>query len=202
VQIPVNEKKGLTFARGLRSILRHDPDRILVGEIRDPETAQIAVQSALTGHLVFTTVHANNVMDVLGRFLNMGLEPYHFLSSLNCIMTQRLVRVLCRACRRAVQYPPESLEEQGLDPDSTYTFFEAAGCDECQGSGFRGRSAVSELVEVTDTIRGLILERRPATEIYAAAQASGTVLLRDAALAKARAGITSVAEINRVTFAE
>jgi len=204
VQIPVNEKKGLTFARGLRSILRHDPDKILVGEIRDPETAQIAVQSALTGHLVFTTVHANNVMDVLGRFLNVGLEPYHFLSSLNCIMTQRLVRVLCRACRRPVQYSPEHLEDFGLDPetDADHTFFENAGCDECQGSGFRGRSAISELVEVTDTIRGLILERRPATEIYAAAQAGGTVLLRDAALAKARNGTTSVAEINRVTFAE
>jgi len=204
VQIPVNEKKGLTFARGLRSILRHDPDKILVGEIRDPETAQIAVQSALTGHLVFTTVHANNVMDVLGRFLNMGLEPYHFLSSLNCIMTQRLVRVLCRACRRPVQYSPDALEEWGLDPetDTNQVFHETGGCDECQGSGFRGRSAVAELVEVTDTIRGLIMERRPATEIYAAAQASGTVILRDAALAKARAGTTSVAEINRVTFAE
>jgi type IV pilus assembly protein PilB len=143
-------------------------------------------------------------MDVLGRFLNMGLEPYHFLSSLNCIMTQRLVRVLCRACRRPVQYSRESLEEFGLDPetDFAHTFFEAAGCEECQGSGFRGRSAISELVEVTDTIRGLILERRPATEIYAAAQASGTVLLREAALIKARGGATSVAEINRVTFAE
>jgi type IV pilus assembly protein PilB len=204
VQIPVNEKKGLTFARGLRSILRHDPDKILVGEIRDPETAQIAVQSALTGHLVFTTVHANNVMDVLGRFLNMGLEPYHFLSSLNCIMTQRLVRVLCRSCRRPVQYPPEGLKDLGLDPDkdAAQTFFEHDGCDECQGSGFRGRSAISELVEVTDTIRGLILERRPATEIYAAAQTGGTLLLRDAALAKARGGVTSVAEVNRVTFAE
>ena len=204
VQIPVNEKKGLTFARGLRSILRHDPDKILVGEIRDPETAQIAVQSALTGHLVFTTVHANNVMDVLGRFLNMGLEPYHFLSSLNCIMTQRLVRVLCRACRRQVQYAPEALDEFGLDAgtDAGHTFYEASGCDECQGSGFRGRSAVAELVEVTDTIRGLIMERRPATEIYAGAQAGGTVLLRNAALAKARAGVTSVAEINRVTYAE
>jgi len=204
VQIPVNEKKGLTFARGLRSILRHDPDKILVGEIRDPETAQIAVQSALTGHLVFTTVHANNVMDVLGRFLNMGLEPYHFLSSLNCIMTQRLVRVLCRACRRPVKYAAESLEEFGLDAgiDAGQTFYEAGGCDECQGSGFRGRSAVAELVEVTDTIRGLIMERRPATEIYAGAQAGGTVLLRNAALAKARAGVTSVAEINRVTYAE
>jgi type IV pilus assembly protein PilB len=204
VQIPVNEKKGLTFARGLRSILRHDPDRILVGEIRDPETAQIAVQSALTGHLVFTTVHANNVMDVLGRFLNMGLEPYHFLSSLNCIMTQRLVRVLCRSCRREIRYPPTVLDELGLDPktDAGRTFYETGGCEDCQGSGFRGRSAVAELVEVTDTIRGLIMERRPASEIYAAAQTGGTVLLRDAARAKARAGITSVGEINRVTFAE
>jgi type II secretory ATPase GspE/PulE/Tfp pilus assembly ATPase PilB-like protein len=148
VQIPVNEKKGLTFARGLRSILRHDPDKILVGEIRDAETAQIAVQSALTGHLVFTTVHANNVMDVLGRFLNMGLEPYHFLSSLNCILTQRLVRVLCRDCRRPVRYAREVLEESKLDPeqDAAHTFYEAAGCDSCQGSGFRGRTAVAELV--------------------------------------------------------
>jgi type IV pilus assembly protein PilB len=204
VQIPVNEKKGLTFARGLRSILRHDPDKILVGEIRDTETAQIAVQSALTGHLVFTTVHANNVMDVLGRFLNMGLEPYHFLSSLNCILTQRLVRVLCRACRRPARYPREVLEESKLDPvlDANRTFFEPGGCEECHNSGFRGRTAVAELVEITDPIRGLILDRRPSSEITTAAQAGGTVVLRDAALAKARAGITTLAEINRVTFAE
>jgi len=204
VQIPVNEKKGLTFARGLRSILRHDPDKILVGEIRDTETAQIAVQSALTGHLVFTTVHANNIMDVIGRFLNMGLEPYHFLSSLNCILTQRLVRVLCRACRRPVRYAPDVLEELGLDAgrDSAHTFFEAAGCEECQGTGFRGRTAVAELVEMTDPIRTLIMDRRPASEIAAAARAGGTVLLRAGALEKARAGVTTVAEINRVTFAE
>jgi len=204
VQIPVNEKKGLTFARGLRSILRHDPDKILVGEIRDPETAQIAVQSALTGHLVFTTVHANNVMDVIGRFLNMGLEPYHFLSSLNCILTQRLVRVLCRACRRPIRHPRESLEELGLDPaqDATRTFYEAAGCESCHASGFRGRTAVAELVEITDAIRTLITDRRPSSEISAAAQAGGTVLLRDAALEKARTGMTTVAEINRVTFGE
>jgi len=204
VQIPVNEKKGLTFARGLRSILRHDPDKILVGEIRDPETAQIAVQSALTGHLVFTTVHANNVMDVIGRFLNMGLEPYHFLSSLNCILTQRLVRLLCRACRRAVRYPREALAELGLHPeqDATQAFFEAVGCEECQGTGFRGRTAVAELVEVTDTIRTLIMDRRPSGEILGAARKGGTLLLREAALDKARAGITSAAEINRVTFAE
>ena len=204
VQIPVNEKKGLTFARGLRSILRHDPDKILVGEIRDPETAQIAVQSALTGHLVFTTVHANNVMDVLGRFLNMGLEPYHFLSSLNCILTQRLVRVLCRSCRRPTQYLPAELKEWGLDPerDAGQTFFEAVGCDECQGSGFRGRSAIAELLELTDPVRELILNRRPPSEIYSAAQNGGTVLLRETALTKARTGVTTVTEINRVTFAE
>jgi type IV pilus assembly protein PilB len=204
VQIPVNEKKGLTFARGLRSILRHDPDKILVGEIRDPETAQIAVQSALTGHLVFTTVHANNVMDVIGRFLNMGLEPYHFLSSLNCILTQRLVRVLCRSCRRPVRYPREELKELGLDPeqDATLIFYDAVGCEECQGSGSRGRTAVAELVEITDAIRSLIMDRRPAGEIYGAAKAGGTVLLREVALGKAKGGITTVAEINRVTFAE
>ncbi|MBI4840752.1 MAG: Flp pilus assembly complex ATPase component TadA, partial [candidate division NC10 bacterium] len=203
VQIPVNEKKGLTFARGLRSILRHDPDKILVGEIRDPETAQIAVQSALTGHLVFTTVHANNVMDVIGRFLNMGLEPYHFLSSLNCILTQRLVRVLCHACRRPVRYPREALAELGLeaDRDAVQTFYEAAGCEECHGTGFRGRTAVAELVEMTDPIRTLIMDRRPASEIAGAARAGGTVLLRAGALEKARAGGTTVAEINRVTFA-
>jgi type IV pilus assembly protein PilB len=204
VQIPVNEKKGLTFARGLRSILRHDPDKILVGEIRDTETAQIAVQSALTGHLVFTTVHANNVMDVLGRFLNMGLEPYHFLSSLDCILTQRLVRVLCHACRRPVHYTPAEIEDWGLDPveDGARTFYDSGGCEQCQGTGYRGRSAIAELVEITDPIRALILERRPATEIYAAARADGTSLLRDAALAKGRAGVTSLAEINRVTYGD
>jgi type IV pilus assembly protein PilB len=204
VQIPVNEKKGLTFARGLRSILRHDPDKILVGEIRDPETAQIAVQSALTGHLVFTTVHANNIMDVIGRFLNMGLEPYHFLSSLNCILTQRLVRVLCRLCRRSVRHGPEALREHGLDPerDASRTFYEAVGCDTCQGTGFRGRTAVAELVEMNDNIRTLIMERRSGSVILAAAQEGGTILLRDAALEKARAGHTSVDEMNRVTYAE
>ena len=204
VQIPVNEKKGLTFARGLRSILRHDPDKILVGEIRDPETAQIAVQSALTGHLVFTTVHANNIMDVIGRFLNMGLEPYHFLSSLNCVLTQRLVRVLCRSCRRAVRYPRPTLEELGLDPerDAAQSFAEAVGCEACKGTGFRGRTAVAELVEMTDMIRTLIMDRRPASEILGAARTGGTMLLRDSALEKARAGLTTVAEMNRVTFAE
>jgi len=203
VQIPVNEKKGLTFARGLRSILRHDPDKILVGEIRDPETAQIAVQSALTGHLVFTTVHANNVMDVLGRFLNMGLEPYHFLSSLNCILTQRLVRVLCLDCRRPVRPSAAELEESGLNPaEETGTFYEAVGCEACQGRGYRGRTALAELVEMTDPIRELILERRPASEIMAAARAGGTVPLRDAALLKLRAGTTTLAEANRVSFAE
>src|ERR1700752_1878390 len=145
-QIPVNEKKGLTFARGLRSILRHDPDKILVGEIRDQETAQIAINSALTGHLVFTTVHANNVVDVLGRFLNMGVEPYNFVSALNCILAQRLVRVICPHCKKAVEYTDEYLVERGLDPGQwlDITFYEGAGCFECGGTGFRGRSAIHE----------------------------------------------------------
>ncbi len=204
VQIQVNEKKGLTFARGLRSILRHDPDKILVGEIRDAETAQIAVQSALTGHLVFTTVHANNVMDVLGRFLNMGLEPYHFLSSLICILTQRLVRVLCRECCRPAQPDRRLLEESGLDPEeeARHAYHDSRGCEACKGTGFRGRTAVAELVEITDAIRALILDRRPATEVLAAAQAGGTVTLREAALVKCRAGITTLEEVNRVSFAE
>ena len=204
VQIQVNEKKGLTFARGLRSILRHDPDKILVGEIRDAETAQIAVQSALTGHLVFTTVHANNVMDVLGRFLNMGLEPYHFLSSLNCILTQRLVRVLCSECRRPAQPERALFEESDLDPaaEARFPYHEPRGCEACKGTGFRGRTAIAELVEITDAIRALILDRRPSTEIMAAAQAGGTLLLREEALAKARDGLTTLEEVNRVTFAE
>src|SRR5690348_7060836 len=145
-QIPINEKKGLTFARGLRSILRHDPDKIMVGEIRDNETAQIAINSALTGHLVFTTVHANNVLDVLGRFLNMGVEPYNFVSALNCILAQRLVRVICPHCKKAVHYEDAYLVESGLHPAEwrNVTFYEGTGCFECGGTGFRGRSAIQE----------------------------------------------------------
>src|SRR5262249_6433913 len=158
-QIPVNEKKGLTFARGLRSILRHDPDKIMVGEIRDTETAQIAIQSALTGHLVFTTVHANNVVDVIGRFLNMGVEPYYFVSALNCILAQRLVRIICESCRTVVHYPPDVLEASGLDPEqwSRVSFYEGQGCIECAGTGFRGRTAIHELLDLSDHIREMIL---------------------------------------------
>src|SRR6202034_1418765 len=143
-QIPVNEKKGLTFARGLRSILRHDPDKIMVGEIRDQETAQIAINAALTGHLVFTTVHANNVLDVLGRFCNMGVELYNFVSALNCIRAERLVRVICNYCKAPVQYPESYLVESGLNIDAwrTVKFVEGTGCFECGGTGFRGRSAI------------------------------------------------------------
>ncbi len=179
VQVPVNEKKGLTFARGLRSILRHDPDKIMVGEVRDPETAQIAVQSALTGHLVFTTVHANNVFDVLGRFLHMGVEPYNFVSALNCVMAQRLVRLLCTACRRPAAVAPALLRESGLDPELYHdqVFYESAGCDECGGTGFLGRTAVAELLDMSDRIRQLILERRPAAEIKQAAREEGMTLL-------------------------
>jgi type IV pilus assembly protein PilB len=203
-QIPVNEKKGLTFARGLRSILRHDPDKIMVGEIRDEETAQIAVQSALTGHLVFTTVHANNVVDVLGRFLNMKVEVYNFVSALNCILAQRLVRKICLHCKAPVVIGPEALREAGLDPNemSSRQFFEGKGCLECDGTGFHGRMAIAELLDLSDQIRGLILERRPAAEIKKAAREEGMIFLRDAALAKVFEGLTTLKEINKVTFVD
>ena len=203
-QIPVNEKKGLTFARGLRSILRHDPDKIMVGEIRDQETAQIAINSALTGHLVFTTVHANNVVDVIGRFLNMGVEPYNFVSALNCILAQRLVRVICDSCRTQVHYPPEVLEASGLDPKqwSEVAFYEGQGCIECAGTGFRGRSAIHELLDLSDRIRELILAKKPTSEIRRAAREEGMRFLRESALDKVRHGVTTLKEINKVTFIE
>ncbi len=203
-QIPVNEKKGLTFARGLRSILRHDPDKIMVGEIRDTETAQIAIQSALTGHLVFTTVHANNVVDVLGRFLNMGVEPYNFVSALNCILAQRLVRVICDSCRALAQYPPEILEASGLDPAQwgQVPLYEGQGCIECAGTGYRGRTAIHELLDLTDRIREMILTKRPTSEIRRAARDEGMRFLRESALEKVRTGVTTLKEINKVTFIE
>jgi type IV pilus assembly protein PilB len=203
-QIPVNEKKGLTFARGLRSILRHDPDKIMVGEIRDQETAQIAINSALTGHLVFTTVHANNCTDVIGRFINMGVEPYNFVSALNCIMAQRLVRVICENCKRKVTYAPEVLKESGLDPQEwgKVPFYEGPGCLECSGSGYRGRSAISELLDLSDRIREMIISRRPTSEIKRAAREEGMSFLRESGLRKVRAGITTLREINKVTFLE
>ena len=203
-QIPVNEKKGLTFARGLRSILRHDPDKILVGEIRDAETAQIAINSALTGHLVFTTVHANNVVDVLGRFLNMGVEPYNFVSALNCILAQRLVRQVCEFCVQEVHYTDAQLEENGLRPNEwrDVVFKEGPGCIECGGTGYRGRSAIHELLELDDEIREMLLEKRPGSEIRKKAKAKGMAFLRDSALERVRDGITTLKEINKVTFIE
>ena len=203
-QIPVNEKKGLTFARGLRSILRHDPDKIMVGEIRDQETAQIAINSALTGHLVFTTVHANNVLDVLGRFLNMGVEAYNFVSALNCILAQRLVRTICEHCKRRVRYPDSLLVESGLNPDEwrDVPLMEGAGCFECGGTGFRGRSAIHELLDLTDKIREMILNKRPTSEIKRAAREDGMTFLRESAVAKMRSGVTTLREINKVTFIE
>ncbi len=203
-QIPVNEKKGLTFARGLRSILRHDPDKIMVGEIRDQETAQIAINSALTGHLVFTTVHANNVVDVIGRFLNMGVEPYNFVSALNCILAQRLVRVICDVCKHPVRYDQETLETSGLDPKqwANVTFHEGQGCMECAGTGYRGRTAIHELLDLTDRIREMILEKKPSSEVRKAAREEGMNFLRESALDKVRAGITTLKEINKVTFIE
>ena len=203
-QIPVNEKKGLTFARGLRSILRHDPDKIMVGEIRDTETAQIAIQSALTGHLVFTTVHANNVVDVLGRFLNMGVEPYNFVSALNCVLAQRLVRMICTHCKTPVRYSDEELENFGLAPKEwrDVPFFDGPGCIECGGTGYHGRTAIHELLDLSDRIRELILEKRPSSEIRKAAHEEGMKFLRDSALARVKAGVTTMKEINKVTFIE
>ena len=203
-QIPVNEKKGLTFARGLRSILRHDPDKIMVGEIRDQETAQIAIQSALTGHLVFTTVHANNVVDVIGRFLNMGVEPYNFVSALNCILAQRLVRLICDSCRTQVHYAPEVLEASGLNPEewSKVPLYEDRDASSAPGTGFRGRTAIHELLDLSDRIREMILARKPSSEIRRAAREEGMRFLRESALDKIRLGLTTLKEINKVTFIE
>ncbi len=203
-QIAVNEKKGLTFARGLRSILRHDPDKIMVGEIRDNETAQIAINSALTGHLVFTTVHANNVLDVLGRFLNMGVEAYQFVSALNCVLAQRLVRNICAHCKRPTKVSRVLLEESGLDPslEHTHTFYEGIGCIECGGTGYKGRTAICELLDLSDHIREMILEKRPTSEIKKAAREEGMRFLRESAVEQVMAGVTTLREINKVTFVE
>ncbi|SFU62336.1 general secretion pathway protein E [Polaromonas sp. YR568] len=202
LQIPVNEKKGLTFAKGLRSILRHDPDKILVGEIRDSETAQIAVQSALTGHLVFTTVHANNVFDVIGRFMHMGVDPYSFVSALNGIVAQRLLRVICTHCSADYQPEPQLLLDSGIDPAEAggFVFKHGLGCGVCRGSGFKGRKAIAEILHLNDEIRELIVAREPIRKIKDAARRNGTRYLRDAAVDLVRAGETSLQEINRVTF--
>jgi len=203
-QIPVNEKKGLTFARGLRSILRHDPDKIMVGEIRDPETAQIAIQSALTGHLVFTTVHANNVFDVIGRFLHMQVDPYSFISALNVILAQRLVRLLCPICKVPVRYDAEQLAESGLDPAryAGTVFYEPKGCSECNYTGYQGRTAIAEILELSDPIRELILEKRPLSEVKKRAKAEGMVFLREIGMDKVLSGLTGLKDLNKVTFVE
>src|SRR5437660_1444184 len=203
-QIPINEKKGLTFARGLRSILRHDPDKIMVGEIRDNETAQIALNSGVTGHLVFTTVHANNVLDVLGRFLNMGVEAYQFVSALNCVLAQRLVRNICHHCKRPTKVSRLLLEESGLDAalEHSHTFYEGIGCIECGGTGYKGRTAICELLDLTDHIREMILEKRPTSEIKKAAREEGMRFLRESAVEQVMNGVTTLREINKVTFVE
>jgi type II secretory ATPase GspE/PulE/Tfp pilus assembly ATPase PilB-like protein len=204
MQIPVNEKKGLTFARGLRSILRHDPDKVMVGEIRDEETAQIAINSALTGHLVFTTVHANNVIDVIGRFLNMQVDLYNFVAALNCVLAQRLVRKLCPTCKRSYVPTDEDLQLSGLLPEvrDGHKFLMSVGCDACNHTGYRGRTAIHELLDMSDTIREMIIARRPGSEIRRQAQKEGLTSLRTAALKKVYNGQTTLHEINRVTFVE
>ena len=202
VQIPVNEKKGLTFARGLRSILRHDPDKIMVGEIRDAETAQIAIQSALTGHLVLTTVHANNVFDVIGRFASMGIDSYNFLAALNCVLAQRLLRMVCAACRVPIKLEPVLAQESGLDYEEykDLPFYEGRGCHECHGTGFRGRKCITEFLDLTDEIKEMILAERPLSEIRYRAVTGGMITLRQSAVRKVIEGSTTLREINRVTF--
>lgn len=204
VQIPVNEKKGLTFARGLRSILRHDPDKIMVGEIRDSETAQIAIQSALTGHLVLTTVHANNVFDVIGRFASMGIDAYNFLAALNCVLAQRLLRVLCQSCRVAVKLEKALAEESGLDYEEykDVPFYQGKGCQDCHGTGYRGRQCITEFLDLTDEIKEMILAERPLSEIRYRAVTGGMITLRQSAVRKVIDGMTTLREINRVTFSE
>ncbi len=202
LQIPVNEKKGLTFARGLRSILRHDPDKIMVGEIRDGETAQIAVQSALTGHLVFTTVHANNVFDVIGRFLHMGVDPYSFTAALNGVLAQRLIRINCVHCSVEEQPDVALLAASNLPGDAVrdYVFRAGRGCGQCRGTGYRGRKAIAETLLLNDELRELIATRQPIRAIKEVARRQGTRDLREAALDLVRSGETTLAEINRVTF--
>jgi general secretion pathway protein E len=204
MQIPVNEKKGLSFARGLRSILRHDPDKIMVGEIRDPETAQIAVQAALTGHLVFTTVHANSVIDVIGRFIHMGIDPYNLVAALNGIGAQRLLRILCEHC--SVEQAPEAglLAASGVDADWARGALLRAprGCAQCRGTGYRGRRAVAEILRLDDELRELIAGREPVRMLKAAARRRGMRTLRESAIELARAGQTSLQEVNRVTLVE
>ena len=204
VQIPVNEKKGLTFARGLRSILRHDPEKIMVGEIRDAETAQIAIQSALTGHLVLTTVHANNVFDVIGRFASMGIDAYNFLAALNCVLAQRLVRILCPSCRVPIVAEQALLEDSGLDYEQykDTPFYQGKGCSNCMGTGYRGRKCITEFLDLTDEIKEMILAERPLSEIRYRAVTDGMITLRQSAIKKVLQGETSLREINRVTFSE
>lgn len=204
VQIPVNEKKGLTFARGLRSILRHDPDKIMVGEIRDAETAQIAIQSALTGHLVLTTVHANNVFDVIGRFASMGIDSYNFLAALTCVLAQRLIRIICPNCRHQVKLDQALAEESGLEYEQhkDAAFHEGKGCQECHETGYRGRMCITEFLDLTDEIKEMILADRALSEIRYRAVTDGMITLRQSALKKVLNGETTLREINRVTFSE
>jgi general secretion pathway protein E len=200
LQIPVNEKKGLNFARGLRSILRHDPDTIMVGEIRDRETAEIAIQSALTGHRVLSTLHANNVFDVFGRFSHMGIDPYLLTSAISGVWAQRLVRKLCPLCAKDHALTPQEIRELQISGDPSLDGFkQAVGCEACRATGYRGRSAIVEILALDDVLRTLIAQRSPLNEIRSAARQQGARSLREAALDLARQGLTTLEEVRRVT---
>ncbi len=202
VQIPVNKKKGLTFAKGLRSILRHDPDKILVGEIRDMETAQITVQSAMTGHLVLSTVHANNAIDVISRFSHMGIDLYNFVSALNSVMAQRLIRKICAHCRQKITLDKDKLIESGLNPEKypNSSFYEGGGCTKCNNTGYSGRTVITEFLEITTELREMILRRESASELMNMARTQGMQTLRESAVELVLTGVTTIKEANRVTF--
>jgi general secretion pathway protein E len=200
LQIPVNEKKGLTFARGLRSILRHDPDTVLVGEIRDGETAGIAVQAALTGHLVMSSVHANTAFSVLERFLYLGVEPASFVEALQGVVAQRLVRRICEHCARDATPDAELAGKARLAPAQLRTgrFRQGRGCEACRGTGFHGRLALAEVLRIDDALKDALLRRESAAALRDIARRSGHVGVREIALESAAAGLTTLQEILRV----
>jgi general secretion pathway protein E len=201
-QIPVHSQIGLTFARALRSILRQDPDIIMIGEMRDTETAQIAVQSALTGHLVLSTLHTNTAAGAITRLQDMGVERFLITAAVNGVLAQRLVRKLCPECKAAVDLPPEVLKKTGLEPfmeSGSHTIYEAAGCEDCKQTGYRGRMAIHELFVLDPAIQRAILDGADAHQLRERARARGMRTLNEDGLRKVAMGLSSLDEVLRVT---